>query len=266
MPSTPNLAASTGVDASSVMTISRTTYAGSVLVSSLRMTDGRKVRARRPAAGNEYIPSIYRPFVPAQDRIFKWTTPYALLYADQGRKFLSPRAFHHMQQVILASVDHKTRETNAAGLLRFTQYADEFEIPEISRMPASDALLAAFVSSGAAKVSSAQHWIDGLHLWHDVHGAPWQGGPLLARALTGVRKLAPSSSHRPPRPPVTYEHVLALLKGLDFSNTKDCAVFAAAAVAFWSCCRCVSIRLSACMIFADLLKARRIVDSINRNL
>lgn len=222
------------------MTISRTAYAGSVLVSSLRMTDGRTVRARRPAAGNEYLPSIYRPFVAAQDRIFKWTTPYALLYADEGRKFLSDRAFSHMQQVILASVDHKTRITNAAGPLRFTQYCDEFAISELDRMPASDALLAAFVSSGAAKVGSAQHWVDGLRLWHDVHGAPWYGGPLLGRALTGVKKLAPASSHRAPRPPVTYEHMEALLRRLDFKNTKDCAVWAAASVAFWSCCRCVS--------------------------
>ncbi|EIM85176.1 DNA breaking-rejoining enzyme [Stereum hirsutum FP-91666 SS1] len=142
-----------------------------------------------------------------------------------------------MQQVILASVDPKTRVTNAAGLLRFTQYCDEFGISELDRMPASDALLAAFVSSGAAKVGSAQHWVDGLHLWHDVHGAPWHGGDLLRRALTGVRKLAPPSSHRPPRPPVTYEHLQALLVRLDFSNTKDCAVWAAASVAFWSCCR-----------------------------
>lgn len=130
------------------------------------------MQARRPAAGNKYIPSIYPPFVPVQDHIFKWITPYAILYADQGHKFLSPPAFHHIQQVILASVDHKTRETNATGLLCFTQYAGEFEIPEISRMPASDALLAAFVSSGAAKVSSAQHLVGGLCLWHDVHGAP----------------------------------------------------------------------------------------------
>lgn len=222
------------------MATSNTAYAGGFLVSPLRMTDGRTVRARRPASGNEYISSIYRPFVPAQDRIYKWTSPYALLYAAEGRSLLSERAFNHMQQVILASVDYKTRVTDAAGLLRFTQYCDEFNIPEISRMPASDALLAAFVSSGAAKVSSAQHWVDGLHLWHDVHGAPWNGGSLLDRALTGVRKLAPPRSHRSPRPPVTYEHMEALLQHLDFSNTKDCAVWAVASIAFWSCCRSVS--------------------------
>lgn len=116
-----------------------------------------------------------------------------------------------MQQVILASVDYKTRVTNAAGPLRFTQYHDEFVISEFDRMPALDALLAGFVSSGTAKVSSAQHWVDGVRLWHNVHRAPWYGGSLLSHALSGVKKLAPASSHCALRPPVTYEHMEALL-------------------------------------------------------
>lgn len=239
MHSTPSTSAFAVADASPVMTTDHIVYAGGVL-SSLRMTDGRTVRARRPKPGNEYTPSIYRPFVPAQHRIFMWTSPYAIIQKTENQELIPDRALAHMEQVILASVDVRTRVVNASGLLRFTQYCDEFAIPEISRMPASDTLLAAFVSSGAAKVSSAQHWVDGLRLWHEVHGAPWLGGPLLARALTGVKKLAPASSHRLPRPPVTFEHMEALLRGLNFSNTKDCAVWAAAAVAFWSCCRSVS--------------------------
>lgn len=236
MNSTTSSSASACVDASSVVAVSRADYAGSVLMPSLRITDGRTVRARKPSAGNHYTPSIYRPFVPARDRIQRWSTPYSLLFAAQGRRSLS-HAFDHMQLVSLASVEWKTREVNAAGLLRFAQFCDKFRVTEIARMPASDALLAAFASSGAAKVGSAQHWIDGLHLWHDINGAPWRGGPLLDRALKGVKKLAPESSRRPPRPPVTYEHLVALLRGLDLDNTKDCAVWAAASTAFWSCCR-----------------------------
>ncbi|KAI0054733.1 DNA breaking-rejoining enzyme [Artomyces pyxidatus] len=142
-----------------------------------------------------------------------------------------------MCAVQVSSIDQSTRINYGAGLLRFTQYCDSLGISEWDRMPASDILLAGFVAAGAGRVASAQQWVSGLRLWHDVNGAPWLGDQALKRALAGVKKLAPSSSHRSPRPPVTFEHIRALLEGLDLLNTKDAAVWAAAAVAFWSICR-----------------------------
>ncbi|KAI0055422.1 DNA breaking-rejoining enzyme [Artomyces pyxidatus] len=142
-----------------------------------------------------------------------------------------------VQDSVSPSIDQSTRVTYGAGLLRFTQYCDSFGIDEFARMPASDILLAGFVAAAAGRVSSAQQWISGLHLWHDINGAPWFGGPSLKRALAGVKKLAPAGSRRPPRPPVTFQHMCALLSGLDLLNTKDAAVWAAASIAFWSVCR-----------------------------
>ena len=53
----------------------------------------------------------------------------------------------------------------------------------------------------------------------------------------GLQKLVLESSRRPKRPPITIEHMYALYKGLDLSNTFDAAVWAVASIAFWACCR-----------------------------
>jgi len=55
--------------------------------------------------------------------------------------------------------------------------------------------------------------------------------------LKGAAKFAPSSSRQPKRDPVTIDHIKALHRHLDLTNTFDIAVFALACIAFWSCCR-----------------------------
>lgn len=71
------------------------------------------------------------------------------------------------------SLDQATRDGYASGLLRFTQYCDSIEIPEVSRMPASESLLAAFIAFHAGKVASStiDNWLAGLHFWHTINGA-----------------------------------------------------------------------------------------------
>ncbi|KAG0694632.1 DNA breaking-rejoining enzyme [Suillus ampliporus] len=140
---------------------------------------------------------------------------------------------------MLASIETKTHKNYGAGLLRFHQYCDERKIPETHRMPAPEFLLASFISSWAGKVttSTAQNWLAGIHFWHTLHGAQWNGHSTLKSATSGLAKLVPASSKRPRRPPVTLEHMHALLRNLDLMNTFDVSVFAVATVAFWSCCR-----------------------------
>ena len=77
----------------------------------------------------------------------------------------------------------------------------------------------------------------GLHFWHTVNGATWNGKDMLSQTRQGIKKLVPISSKRAKRPPVTIEHLYALRKGLDLTNAFDAAVWAVACVAFWSCCR-----------------------------
>ncbi|KAI0038159.1 hypothetical protein FA95DRAFT_1286011 [Auriscalpium vulgare] len=154
-------------------------------LASLRLSNGRIRKPRRPAAGNEYTPSPFRKSCLASDRLLKWTTPYGLVWAAEQRRLLSPRVFAHRQLVMVSSVVESTRGTYGAGLLRFTQFCDSLAIAEGARMPAADDLLAAFASSAAAVVGAhaVTQWMFGLRMWHELNGAPWLGGTMLARAV-----------------------------------------------------------------------------------
>jgi hypothetical protein len=80
-------------------------------------------------------------------------------------------------------------------------------------------------------------WLNGLEMWHSFNGAPWHGGRILKRTKRGIAKLTPLSSRRPPREPVSYQHMLTLRHNLDLSNTRDAAIWATACTAWCGICR-----------------------------
>ncbi|KAF7319239.1 hypothetical protein HMN09_00261300 [Mycena chlorophos] len=132
-----------------------------------------------------------------------------------------------------------THDTHASGLLRFHQFCDKLGIDEHTRMPASTELLTAFAAEHIGEVGggTVKSWLSAVHAWHDVAGAPWHGE---ARLLELVRKTAhkEGAKHsKPPRPPATIEHMLALSKSLDRKNGEDLAVLACALATFWGCRR-----------------------------
>jgi len=60
-------------------------------------------------------------------------------------------------------------------------------------MPASESLLSHFIESwGTASVGKGAMWLwlEGLHLWHQINEAPWNGGHMLRKAVTGMAKFA----------------------------------------------------------------------------
>ena len=107
------------------------------------------------------------------------------------------------------------------------------------RMPAPEWLLAAFAVIAAGSVSSScvEGWLSGLSFWHSVNGAEWKGGNQLRIAKAAVKKMVPESLKRVKRPLVTLEHMLALLKGLDLSNSFDVMVWACAVTLWKGVCR-----------------------------
>ena len=107
-------------------------------------------------------------------------------------------------------------------------------------MPASEILLSGFstvMAAGKVASSTLDTWLAGIHFWHSMHGASWSAGNMLRSVKGGVAKLVPEASKRAKRPPVTIEHLHALRRGLDLSSSFDAAVWSAATIAFWSCCR-----------------------------
>ena len=133
-----------------------------------------------------------------------------------------------------------TLKNYAAGLTHFTKFCDDIKVPEADHMPASEAILSTFVTTyGAGSVGKGaiKTWVLGLELWNRINDAPWLGGAVLQRAIEGSARLAPKSSHLAKRDPVTIDHICALHRHLDLTNSFDIAVFAIACIAFWCCCR-----------------------------
>jgi hypothetical protein len=107
------------------------------------------------------------------------------------------------------------------------------------RMPAPEWLLAAFAAVAAGSVSSScvEGCLSGLSFWHSVNGAEWKGGNQLYIAKAAVKKMVPESSTRVKQPPVTLEHMLTLLKGLDLSSSFNVAVWACTITLWKGVCR-----------------------------
>lgn len=199
----------------------------------------RRIKPRKPKTGNEISSSSLRPLVLARDRLRVWTTPHSDSFYNSVLDELPMNDILTLFDIMLVSLEVKTRENYGAGLLRFHQFCDARNIEESRRMPAPDFILAAFIASWAGKVATttAQNWLAGIRFWHNLHGAPWHGSGLLHSATSGLSKVVPESSKRPRRPPVTLEHMHALFRDLELSNSFDASVFAIASIAFWCCCR-----------------------------
>jgi hypothetical protein len=97
-----------------------------------------------------------------------------------------------------------------------------------------------FAASGISKVSRCvDSWLAGIRFWHVFNGAVWNGYncEMLNKLKVGVSKMTPVSAKRPRRLPVTVEHMHALYRGLDLTNTFDSAVFSCTTAAFCGCTR-----------------------------
>jgi hypothetical protein len=231
-------------------------------VSSSRPQSARKHTGPRISANpyNRLKPSPLRPSVLAKDRIISWRTPYSFHSIRSLSASFSPDLISRWQAVLAASVEPDTHGSYAAGLLRFNHFCDLNNIPEEQRMPASEALLSIFISSyGAGHVASGtvSTWLSGLQLWHTINFAPWRGDALLKRTRKGVSKLAPPSTRRLPRDPVTYNHMTVLRAGLDLSNTRDSAVWATACTAWRDCARLGEVLVDSVSSFDPARKVTR---------
>ncbi|KAG2096757.1 DNA breaking-rejoining enzyme [Suillus discolor] len=193
----------------------------------------------KPKNNNVLTHSIFRPHVLACDRVRIWSAPHSSSFHTSVLSHLPFDNILKLLDVMLVSIKVKTCENYGAGLLRFHQYCDSRNIPESLHMPAPNHLLALFIASWARKVASSmvQNWLAGIHFWHNIHGAPWHGWVLLRTATSGLAKVVPQTLKRPRRPPVTLEHMHALVRLLDLTNTFDASVLAVASMALWSCCR-----------------------------
>src|SRR5882672_7291178 len=115
--------------------------------------------------------------------------------------------------VMVRCVLPNTLKNYAAGLSHFTKFCDDFNIPKVEHMPASELLLSTFITShGAGSVGKGaiKTWLLGIELWHCINDAPWLGGAVLQQAVEGSARLAPLSSCLAKQDPVTIQHLCCL--------------------------------------------------------
>jgi len=100
-----------------------------------------------------------------------------LLLNYNGR---NSRPRFHQSSLTFHTTVYSTLTTNthtiyATGLLHFTQFCDSWEISEDAHMPASQALIVAFVAqcTGAYDGNTVHSWLAGVRSWHIINGAPW---------------------------------------------------------------------------------------------
>jgi len=196
-------------------------------------------KGRKPASGQEIKPSHLRPLVPAKDRLYFWRTPYGdEHFFDLASKLPLPLASAACLAIRSALVP-ATATTYAAGMKRFTQFCDQWDIPESDRMPASYALLSAFVACNIGKEAgnTIKTWLSGIHAWHTINHAPWYGDDKWVHLCCTVANREGTSHEKPPRPPASLNHLHVLRQALDLTLPFHAAVWGAALATFFGCRR-----------------------------
>jgi len=196
---------------------------------------------RRPQVGRELVPSSFRPHVPATDRIRLWQTPHSLSFNAHVASYLPPKLVDSSFNMIYRSLTPATRSTYGAGLLRFTQFCDKYNISESDRMPASFILLVAFISEHTGSVSGKTicGWLSTLKAWHDTNSTEWCGDSRWLQMAQVTASKEGTAFRKKQRDPVTVEHLITLYDHLDLSDCSHAACWAIATCCFWGVCQFV---------------------------
>ena len=183
--------------------------------------------------------SILRPHCTARDRLRLWK-PTFVRTSDDSNLDITDSDLDRLITVINTSCQPTTQETYGAGLLVFHVFCDLRSIPEDQRCPADPLLMLTFISSCAGSYSgkTLANYFYAVRAWHTLHGAPWHmNATEMKAALDGAAILAPPSSRRPKRAPLTVSVLTALATKFDLSKPLDAAVFACLTTTFFAAAR-----------------------------
>jgi hypothetical protein len=152
---------------------------------------------------------------------------------------LSHYAKNHVAMAIQGGWAASTLKRYSGTIELFIQFCDAERVPSHLRFPADEFVLCAFAASslGIHAGGTSRSRISALKAWHTAHNMEWKGSARLQYVLNGVRNLAPESSKRPPRPPISARMLSQLVEALDLNSPLDATIAACAATAFWGQCR-----------------------------
>ena len=170
-----------------------------------RVDDGSNHKAYR--TNLVPLPSIFRPHCLARDRLRLWC-PSSTWSNRIGNVEISESDLERILDVINVSWAKGTKEVYGASLLVYHIFCDSRNISDEDRIPASPILIISFIVScvGSYSGTTLANYIFAVHAWHILHGLPWNMDNMQVKAtLTGAAVLAPPSSKRPKRAPVTVD-------------------------------------------------------------
>jgi len=202
-------------------------------------TDSRHIIPRKPQSDRVIQPSPFRPRVAAADRLFAWETPHSIRHRQSLEQSLPPPLVNSAFMAIRGALAPNTRTTYAAGVMRFTQFCDRWDIDEEARMPASYALLCAFIGEYKGKQAGGtiRSWMAGIRGWHHANHAPWYGDDEWVHLARISANKEGTQHKRTVRAPVSIEHLVALRRAITLSDPFHAAVWAVALCTFFGCRR-----------------------------
>ena len=115
------------------------------------------------------FPSLFHPHILAAEWVFKWRTPYPIQSWSHLETMFPPAHLDRLQLVLGEEVAPRTWEGWGVGLLHFNQYFNLISLPEEGWMPASEVLLALFVTNcatGNVTSSTVHKWLAGIDWGH----------------------------------------------------------------------------------------------------
>src|SRR6266481_5835967 len=108
-----------------------------------------------------------RPHVLAVNQFTHWMTPYSINQIKFLLLLFPPSLIASSHLLLCNSVIPGTLSNYATGLSHFTNFCDEYNVPETLHMPASEQLLILFIiAHGASHVTNGtmKHWLLSLQL------------------------------------------------------------------------------------------------------
>lgn len=185
--------------------------------------------------------SPLRPHCLAGERLKLWQPAGSSHPAGHGSGFtLSDEDVDRIINIMNVSWSKGTRETYGAGLLVYHVFCDMRQLPEAQRAPAAQPLILAFISSlaGSYSGSTLSNYVCSVRAWHILHGLLWNmDDSQLKAALTGASNLAPPTSKRAKRLPITVQLLVQLLEHLDPNVPLDAAIRSCITTVFYTAAR-----------------------------
>ena len=196
-----------------------------------------------------FVPSPRHPFSSAHQPVTNGQTYSAPAPAiitrpsffdiSSSSALLSAQAKKGISYAIQNSWSKTTLRRYTGAIQQYIDFCIAERILDSLRFPADEFVLCTFAASSAGKHagSTPRARLSAIKAWHIAHNMEWKGSSRLRYILNGVDNLSPSSSRRPPRPPINSKMLTELVNYLDLNVPLDAAVAACAVTAFWGQCR-----------------------------